>query len=253
MDIDISPTQQSSNTSPIHPDTGQRLVNVTEKELTHDPLTLDDLDKDLRERIKVIREEFIRGLDFIRQHKHTVTFFGSARTPADNKYYKQAEELANDLAEIGIDIITGGGPGIMEAANKGAARANHGHSLGLNIDLPNEQVLNPYVEKNVQFHYFFVRKVALTFSAEAFVYFPGGYGTLDEFFEILTLVQTKKIRQIPIILFGKEYWHQMDSFIKETLDEEYETIDPEDADLYNICDSREEAVDIIKEAPLRDE
>lgn len=252
MDIKAK-TSQSSNSSLIHPRTGQRLINLPSTEIQKNKLTLDNLDKDLRERIKKIRKEFMRGLDFIRQHQHTVTIFGSARTKENDEYYKAALALGKQLADLEIDVITGGGPGIMEAANRGASTSKKGHSLGMNIDLPNEQVLNPYVEKNVEFHYFFVRKVALTFSAEAFVFFPGGYGTLDEFFEILTLVQTKKIREVPIILYGSDFWSKMDDFIEHTLKEEYETISPEDTDLYKICDDQDEVVDIIKEAPLRKE
>ncbi|PSO46641.1 MAG: TIGR00730 family Rossman fold protein [Parcubacteria group bacterium SW_4_46_8] len=241
------------NISLIHPRTGQRLINIPEKEIPKEPKTIDGLDKDLRRRIKKIRQEFINGLDFIRQHDHTVTFFGSAQADEDESYYKQATNLAKRLADEGIDIITGGGPGVMEAANKGASQSKNGDSLGLNIDLPNEQILNPYVEDNVEFHYFFVRKVALTFSAEAFVFFPGGYGTLDEFFEMMTLVQTEKIQEIPIILFGADFWQDLNRFIHETLKEKYTTIDPDDTELYTICDSQQEAVDIIKSAPMREE
>lgn len=250
------PTQEPIDTdskNPIHARTGKRLINVPDSELPEAPLTIEDLDKDLRQRIHVIQREFVNGLNFIRQHRHSVTFFGSARFEETNPYYQEAEALARGLAEVGIDVITGGGPGVMEAANRGAFDSDHGHSLGLNIDLPDEQVLNPYVEDNIEFYYFFSRKVALTFSAEAFVFFPGGFGTLDEFFEILTLVQTKKIQKVPIILFGSDFWQKVDSFIKETLRDKYKTIDEEDPDLYNICDDKDDVIRIIQEAPLRDE
>lgn len=240
---------------------GEEQTNKPATELDKSKLTIDQLDEDLQDRIHLIRSEFIHGLHFIRQHKHSVTFFGSARYKEDNKYYQKARKVARRLASAGIDVVTGGGPGIMEAANRGAAEVEQtdktgeevGHSLGLNIKLPNEQVLNPYVEKNEEFHYFFARKVVLTFSAEAYIFFPGGFGTLDEFLEILTLVQTEKISKVPIILVGTDFWQPLTTFIKETLLEKFETISPNDMDLFYITNDEKEIVRIAKEAPLRNQ
>lgn len=237
-------------------DTDKKAVNKPEERISKDPLDIAELDKDLRDRIHVIRREFIRGLSFIREHKHSVTFFGSARFKDDNTYYQKAQRIARQLAEEGIDVVTGGGPGIMEAANRGARNTEGeetGSSLGLNITLPREQVLNPYVEKNEDFHYFFSRKVALTFSAEAYLVFPGGFGTMDEFFEILTLVQTQKIVEVPIILVGSDFWNPLTEFIEETLKQEHGTIDPDDTDLFRVLDDEEKILEIVKKAPMRKE
>lgn len=236
--------------------TEKPVINKPACDLDGSRLTLEELDRDLRERVHVIRREFIEGLNFVRQHSHTVTFFGSARFGEDNKHYQKARSIARKLADAGIDIVTGGGPGIMEAANRGASEAESedaGHSLGMNIELPEEQVLNEYVEANQTFYYFFSRKVSLTFSAEAYIFFPGGFGTMDEFFEMLTLVQTGKIKKVPIILVGIDYWVDLQNFIQRKLLKEYETIDQKDLDLYHITDNEEEIVQIAKEADLRKE
>ncbi|MFN7088869.1 MAG: TIGR00730 family Rossman fold protein, partial [Candidatus Paceibacteria bacterium] len=156
-------------------------------------------------------------------------------------------------AEAGFAVVTGGGPGIMEAGNRGAAEAG-GKSIGLNIKLEAEQRINPYVQESIAFHYFFVRKVMLAFAARAYVFFPGGLGTLDEFFELITLIQTKKISEkIPVILMGKEYWSHIDKILKEVLYNEYKTIDKEDAEIYKIVDSAEEAFELIKNASPRED
>ena len=145
-----------------------------------------------------------------------ISFFGSARTELDDEMCKHAEELAGQLAKKGFAVITGGSSGIMQAANKGAFEAG-GVSVGLNISLPDAQTYNPYLTDKFSFDHFFVRKVMLTYASEAYIYFPGGFGTLDEFFEIVTLVQTKKIRKVPIVLFGREYWEPLLAFIEKTL------------------------------------
>lgn len=234
----------------------KKRVNKSSEEAVKKPIDIETLDKDLRDRIHVIRREFIRGLSFIREHKHSITFFGSARFNEDNDYYQLARDIAKGIAETGIDIVTGGGPGIMEAANRGASEAegeNIGHSLGLNITLPEEQLLNPYVEENESFHYFFSRKVTLTFSAEAYVFFPGGFGTLDEFFEILTLVQTGKIVSVPIILVGSDFWNPLLDFIENVQKNSFETISPNDTDLFEITDSAERVIEIAENASMRKE
>ena len=232
----------------------KKIINVPSVKLHTEPLRRDDVEKEIKERVGRIKEEFLKGFEFIKRHPKSVTFFGSARFEPGHEYYERARSLASAIVGIGYDVITGGGPGVMEGANKGAKEGEgDGHSLGLNIELPFEQVINPYVEESLSFYYFFSRKVILTFSAEAYVYFPGGFGTLDEFFEILTLVQTRKIPRVPIILIGREYWGKLDKFIKETLLDKFNTIDKEDIILYTIVDTDAEVIDIIKNAPLRDE
>jgi uncharacterized protein (TIGR00730 family) len=182
----------------------------------------------------------------LRQHDLAVTVFGSARTEPTHPDYKAAEELCARLAKKKFSIITGGGPGIMEAANVGAFKAG-GHSVGFNIDLPFEQKLNPYITESLDFDYFFSRKVMLAFAAEAYVYFPGGFGTLDEFSELVTLIQTKKIKPIPIILYDSKYWQPLLDWCENTLLREYKTISPEDLNLFKVADTVDEALEYIVE------
>lgn len=195
-------------------------------------------------RIFRIMSEFVTGFDTLRKYSTAATFFGSARLAPHDKYYKEAESLAAKLAKKGFTIITGGGPGIMEAANVGAFKVG-GKSVGLNIKLPIEQKLNHYVTESQMFHFFFSRKVMLAFASEVYIYFPGGFGTLDELFEIVTLIQTKKITRLPIVLFGKEFWTPMLHYFEKTLLRECKTIDKEDLDLFYLADSVEEAFDYI--------
>lgn len=198
-------------------------------------------------RVFRIMSEFVQGFDLLREHGLAATFWGSARTNPNNKYYKDAEELAAKLAKKGFSIISGGGPGIMEASNVGAFKVG-GKSVGLNIQLPFEQKLNPYTTESLNFNFFFSRKVMLTFASEAYIYFPGGFGTLDEFFEIVTLIQTGKIERIPVVLYGKEYWGPLIEFFKHNLLEKYQTISTEDLDLFVVVDSVDEAYKyIVKE------
>ena len=170
---------------------------------------------------------------------------GSARLPEGSKYYKLAQEVGAILAKNGFTTVTGGGPGIMEAGNRGATDAN-GESVGLNIQLPFEQRINPYVKQSIAFNYFFTRKVMLTAPAQAFVFFPGGFGTLDELFEMLTLVQTEKIEKIPIILVGREFWAPLLKWIDECLNKHHNLIDSHDMNLYRLVDNADEALDIVK-------
>lgn len=236
---------------------GLKYINMNHKERPHkkeasEILTLEKLNESINNRIKNIENEFTAGFNLIKQISKSVTIFGSARTLTEEVDYKNAEELARRIAnDLNYAVITGGGPGIMEAANLGAYSVN-GESVGLTINLPMEQVINSHLTDHLDFKYFFIRKVCLSFSAEAYVYFPGGYGTLDELFEILTLVQTKKIAPVPIILFGKKYWKNLDKFIKKNL-LKGEKIDPEDIDLYQITDNIDEVVEIIRNAPIRNE
>lgn len=195
-------------------------------------------------RVFRIMAEFVQGFELLREHGLSATFWGSARTTPDDPYYKAAEELAAKLAKKGFSIISGGGPGIMEASNVGAFKVG-GKSVGLNIQLPFEQKLNPYTTESLNFDFFFSRKVMLTFASEAYVYFPGGFGTLDEFFEIVTLIQTKKIEPIPVILYGKEYWEPLTRFFEEDMMKKHKTISPEDMDIFHVVDSVDEALKYI--------
>jgi uncharacterized protein (TIGR00730 family) len=213
------------------------------------PLTLPDLDRQIKTRISAIGKEFADGFHFIKGSEKTVSVFGSARTKPDENDYKNAYKLATEISKIGYSVVTGGGPGIMEAANRGAYE-NGGESLGLTIKLPMEQVTNGYMNRKISFKYFFARKVTLTYAAEAYVYFPGGFGTMDELFEILTLVQTNKIEKVPVILFGSYFWGPLKQFLVDQL-RVNDKIDQADLDLFVITDSIDEAVSIIKSAPIR--
>ncbi|HEX4793932.1 MAG TPA: TIGR00730 family Rossman fold protein [Humisphaera sp.] len=194
-------------------------------------------------RVFRIMAEFVEGFEVLAPIKRGVTLFGSARTKPDDPMYKAAEETARLLAKAKFDVITGGGPGIMEAGNKGAFEAG-GTSIGLNISLPHEQESNRYQSISLDFHYFYARKVMFVKYALAFICFPGGYGTLDEFFETLTLMQTMKTEAFPIILFGSHYWRGLDEWMRATLIPNF--IDAEDRDIFRLVDSPQEAVKLIK-------
>jgi len=211
-----------------------------------------EIERMLHERAHRMEEELLAGFHATKGHARSATFFGSARLPEDNEHYQRARSIAAKLCKEGIVVVTGGGPGIMEAANRGTREAC-GHATGFNIELPHEQVINEYVTHGVNFHYFFTRKVAMFFSADAYVYFPGGYGTLDEFFELITLVQTKKLPKVPIILVGSEFWHPIMELCRTLLLEKFHTIDAEDLDLVHITDNEDEVVAMVKNAPLRNE
>jgi len=195
-----------------------------------------------------IMSEFVEGFETMSKIGPCVSVFGSARTKPNNKYYKQAEELGFLLTQKGYGVITGGGPGIMEAANKGAQKGG-GKSVGLNIELPFEQSHNDYIDndKLLNFDYFFVRKVMFVKYAQGFIVLPGGVGTLDELFEAITLIQTGKIGKFPIVLVGKKYWQGMIVWIKEIMLTTEENISPEDLDLFHIVNRPDEAVEIIED------
>ena len=196
---------------------------------------------------KVI-SEFVDGFEKMNHIGPCVSIFGSARTKPDHPYYKLAVDIARRLTEEGFGVITGGGPGIMEAGNKGAALYG-GVSVGLNIDLPFEQNHNPFIDgdKNLEFRYFFVRKVMFVKYAQAFVVMPGGFGTMDEMFEVLTLIQTKKITPVPVILVGTKYWSGLQNWIQEVMLEGEHNINPVDMDLMPLTDDPEEVVRIIND------
>ncbi len=188
--------------------------------------------------------ELIDGFEAVQKYPKTVTFFGSARFQEDNKHYQVAQDLAAKICKEGYTVITGGGGGIMEAGNRGS-KEECGTSVGFNIELPMEQATNEYVTHGVSFSFFASRKMAMYFSGEAYIFFPGGYGTLDEFFQILTLIQTQKIECAPIICVGSEYWNSVNELITNTLLEEG-AISEDDPSLYTITDDLEEVMSIIK-------
>ncbi len=195
-----------------------------------------------------IMGEFVSGYEKLSRIGPCVSIFGSARTKPDDKYYKIAEEIAEKIVAHGYGVITGGGPGIMEAGNKGAHIAG-GTSVGLNIELPHEQHDNPYIDadKSLDFDYFFVRKVMFVKYSQGFVVMPGGFGTLDEMFEAMTLIQTKKIEKFPIILVGSDFWAGLLDWIKTTLLQKFSNISPDDLNLVNVVDSAEEVLDILND------
>ena len=196
---------------------------------------------------KVIAE-FVDGFETLNRLGPCISVFGSARTRPEHPNYLKAVEISRSLAQAGFGVITGGGPGIMEAGNKGAAIEN-GLSVGLNIDLPFEQSHNPYIDedKNLNHRYFFVRKVMFVKYAQGFVVLPGGFGTLDELFEVLTLIQTNKITKVPVILVGTEYWSGLLDWIKKTMLGEHQNIKEEDLDLMPVTDSADEVVQYIND------
>jgi len=202
-----------------------------------------------------ILAEFVDGWTFLADVKKSVTIFGSARFPETDRWYQEARRLGRLLADNGYSVVTGGGPGIMEAANRGATEGGGpGDSFGLDIKLPFEQRVNPFVEKGAGFHYFFVRKVMLAYSAQAYVYFPGGFGTLDELTEIITLIQTKKISvKIPVILVGKKFWAPFLKWIDDVVVRDYKAASAGDKNIYQVVDTAEEALKIIKRSPERTE
>ena len=193
-----------------------------------------------------IMGEFVNGYEKLSRIGPCISIFGSARTKPDNKYYKLAQSIAQAIVEAGYGVITGGGPGIMEAGNKGAHLAG-GTSVGLNIDLPFEQHDNPYIDndKSLDFDYFFVRKVMFVKYSQGFVVMPGGFGTLDELFEAMTLIQTNKIEKFPIILVGTEFWSGIMDWVKDTLLDKFGNISPKDMELIHVVDTKEEVIDIL--------
>ena len=197
-------------------------------------------------RVLRIMGEFVWGFDNLADVSDGVTIFGSARTSADDPYYTKAVETARLLAEAGIPVITGGGPGIMEAANRGAIEGE-GLSIGCNIELPFEQGSNAFLTRSLNFKFFFVRKTMFVKYSTAFIVFPGGYGTLDELFEALTLIQTGKVKHFPVILFGRDYWSGLVGWLKDTVTREGK-VGPRDLELFRITDDPREAADIVIKA-----
>ena len=227
------------------PELNQQKRTEDERLLQRQPTNLQDMAKEAW-RVFRIMGEFVEGFEALAHLGPAVSVFGSARTLPDDPMYAAAERTGRLLAEAGFALITGGGPGIMEAANKGAHDGGS-ESVGCNIELPFEQGMNAFVETAVNFHYFFVRKTMFVKYAEAFVIFPGGFGTMDELFEALTLIQTGKVQNFPVVLVGREYWSGMLDWIRDSMLAEGK-IAPRDLDLLTVTDSPEEAVRTIVDA-----
>ena len=212
---------------------------MDEKQYVVDALSIDE-----SWRIFRIMAEFVEAIETLSRVKHAVSIFGSARTKPDDPYYQKAELLARRLAEKGFGVITGGGPGVMAAANKGAAEAG-GQSVGMNIRLPFEQKPNPYANVSIDYKYFFIRKVMFVKYAVAYVILPGGFGTMDELFEALTLIQTKRIKSFPVILMGSEYWKGLFDWLRETMLRD-KKISLDDLERFQMIDDPDEAVKHIQ-------
>jgi uncharacterized protein (TIGR00730 family) len=231
-------------------------MNIQNKQTTYSPIVssreelLADIEHTIERKLESFTEDFRSGLALISKYSNAVTVFGSARFGEQHPEYIKARELGGLLAKLGHPVITGGSRGIMEAANRGAYE-NGGESVGLNIMLPHEQSQNEYTTDAMTFRYFAPRKVMLAYSSSVFVVFPGGFGTLDELFEIVTLVQTGKMPPVSIVLVGSEFWKPLDSYIRYYFEKEMKTISHGDAELYYITDDLEEVVTIANQARER--
>jgi len=207
----------------------------------------------IEEEIKLeqVHDEFENGIDEVRKFDKSVTFYGSTRLTEGTEYYEKVRNLAYRISkELNFVILSGGGPGIMEASNRGAKEAG-GKSVGLTIKLPREQETNPYVTEEIPFNFFFTRQNTMSYSTEVCIFCPGGYGTLSELFDILTLKQTNKIGQIPVILYCSEFWGGVEEMIKKVLLEKFGTIEKKDLELYRIIDNEDEIIEIVKNSKLR--
>lgn len=223
-------------------------------------LTVDDIksgcitlygDNNEETQLCMIQEELRQGIDMIQSYNKSVTFYGSARFPEDHVEYKRARNIAYRIAkELDYTILSGGGPGIMEAANRGAFEAG-GRSIGLTITLPHEQSTNKYVTDVIPFYFFFARKISMSYTTEVCLFFAGGFGTFDEFFEMLTLKQTGKIGDVPLVLVGTEFWNPLQKVIDEMLRDKFHTVDQGDLNLYIITDDEDEILDIIRNSKMR--
>lgn len=215
------------------------------------PLSRKDIHADTtRRHLDEIHKEFKDGFEFLRKYPKSVTIYGSARAKHDSKEYKIAMELGRRITkELKYAVITGGGPGIMEAAHRGAHEAG-GKAVALGISLPHEANINTYATDRMQFTYFFSRKTMLAFAAEAYVFFPGGFGTFDELMSTLTLIQTRKIPSVPVILVGSYFWNDFTNFVNKKMLEQQEAISDYDRDIYRITDDLDQVIDIIRTAPV---
>lgn len=233
-------------------ESAQPVPDMPDTRLTDHELSYKEIREGDRKRLATINNEFKHTFRFLKNYPRSVSFFGSARFEEGNEYYDRARALAKKIvAETGYAVVTGGGGGIMEAANRGAYEAG-GKSIGMNIVLPHEQKMNEFLTAHVRFYYFFIRKVALSFSAEVYIFFPGGFGTMDEFFELVTLIQTRKIPKVPILCVGKDYWTHVFK-LAEYFRDGSKTISSGDEKIFQIIDSDDEVVKIVKETRLRKE
>lgn len=244
------PPEVQEKTKIIRDESEEKKAPVGKQELP-EPMTTENFLAMTEDRMVQINKELRQAFETIAEFPKTVTMYGSARLQPGSYYYEKARRLAAACSKHGYAVVTGGGPGIMQAANQGTHEAS-GVGIGFNIVLPFEQSANKYVTHGVDFEYFFTRKFTMNFTGEAYLCFPGGFGTLDEFFEIITLVQTKKVQKIPIILVGSDFWQPLYDFIVGTLRDEFETISPEDLDLFQIMDDESEILKVIEHAPIRD-
>jgi uncharacterized protein (TIGR00730 family) len=208
-------------------------------------------DADEEDTLHMIQDEFRSGIDAMKGLEKSVTFYGGARFDENHEVYKKVRKLAYRIAkELDCTIISGGGSGVMEAACRGASEAG-GKTIGLTIKLPRQQKVNRYVSQEIPFYFFFARQVSLSYTTEVCIFCPGGFGTLNELFEMFTLKQTGKIGKVPVILFDSEYWNPLQKIIKENLLEKYKTINPADLDIYTITDNEDEILEIIKNSKIR--
>lgn len=246
--------KSNTDTVPVFETFGDIRAPRTKKKLREDvpaiqqkQMTFGDHEGSISWRVFRIMSEFVDGFEFLSKLERSVTFFGSARLTEESMYYQKARALSYRLASEGFTIVTGGGPGIMEAGNRGAAEAD-GRSVGLNIELPLEQEFNPYVKQGIGFHYFMSRKFMLDYSALAYVFFPGGFGTLDELFTISTLIQTGKAdRDVPVVLIGRDFWMPLLEWLQKTHAGIWHTVSAQDLDIWHVTDDLEQAVKWICE------
>ena len=251
MTDDVHPLGEHAHKYNLEPQKEEKkVVNALEQDVRPQHHADTDFERSIHEKASQVQEELLRGFHAIAEYPKSVTFFGSARIDADHPYYQKAERLASRICTLGYTVITGGGPGIMEAGNRGSKNTCH-VGVGFNIELPSVQIMNPYITHGVNFSSFPARKISLFFSAEAYLYFPGGYGTLDEFFQLITNIQTGKAPKTPVILVGSEFWNDIDALIRTKLLDKWKTISPGDVNLYKILDDEDAIIEIIKTAPLR--
>ena len=212
----------------------------------NEPLSAQKINKNIYDHVKEIGKEFKAGFELLKKYPATVTVFGSARSKPGSFHYEEASKLAGKIVkELGLAVVTGGGPGIMEATAKGAVEAG-GQAIGITIELPRGQATNKYVTDSCSFKYFFIRKAILTFSAHAFVFFPGGYGTLDELANLLNLIQGEKIPRVPIILIGTDYWTKFIDFVRQAMVTDHHTIEEGEMGIFTMTDDLDKAIGIIK-------
>ena len=223
-----------------------RPKKLTVEDIKEGCITLYGEDKEER-RLCVVQEELRQGIETIQKYPHSVTFYGSARLSKDSPYYEIGRKIAFRICkELKNAVISGGGLGLMEAVNQGAYEAN-GNSIGVTIKLSREQQTNKYLTEIIPFYFFFTRKVVMSYTAEAYIFLPGGFGTYNELFEMITLKQTKKIDNIPIILIGSDFWKPLDDIVKNYFVEKYKTVSKDELPLYTITDDEDEVIKIIKE------